>query len=144
MASSKKRKCYLEGYRSSIQDEGSYSKKRYLDKLKLIGGLDPYETDKKEWKDDVDLWPCITHVHIGMYLLITPTHVHIGMYLLITPSPNTGEQLLSYKSLDCYQNFLAGWVREVMVRAVFDCDGVEKRLLIAKVCQCTLHLPLIF
>jgi len=66
-------------YRSSIQDEGS--KKRYLDKLKLIGGLDPYETDKKEWKDDVDLWPCITHVHIGMYLLITP-------------SPYTGEQLL--------------------------------------------------
>jgi len=129
MASSKKRKCYLEGYRSSIQDEGS--KKRYLDKLKLIGGLDPYETDKKEWKDDVDLWPCTTHVHIGMYLLITP-------------SPYTGEQLLSYKSLDCYQNFLAGWVREVMVWAVFDCDGVEKRLLIAKVCQCILHLPLIF
>jgi len=35
------------------------------DKLKLIGGLDPYETDKKEWKDDVDLCPCITHVRIS-------------------------------------------------------------------------------
>jgi len=69
MASSKKRKCYLEGYRSSIQDEGS--KKRYLDKLKLIGGLDPYETDKKEWKDDVDLWPCITH---GAYRHVSPDY----------------------------------------------------------------------
>ena len=115
-----KRRPFVEGYLSSIQDQDA--KKRYTDKLDAIGGLDPYETEKKEWKDDIDLWPSITHVHIGMYLLITP-------------SPYTGEQLLNYKSLDCYRNFLAGWVREILVRAVSDFRGAERRVLIAKVCQ---------
>ena len=115
-----KKRPFVEGYLSSIQDQDA--KKRYLDKLDAICGLDPYETEKKQWKDDIDLWPSITHVHIGMYLLITP-------------SPYTGEQLLNYKNLDCYRNFLAGWVREILVWAVSNHSGTEKRVLIAKVCQ---------
>ena len=97
------------------------AKRRYLDKLRVIGGLDPYETEKKEWKDDVDLWPSITDVNLRMYLLVTP-------------SPYSGEDLLNYKSLDCYANFLSGWVREVLVRCVTDDKGVEKRVVTAKVC----------
>ena len=31
-----------------------------MDKLYAIGGLDPYEMDRKEWKEDVDLLPSIT------------------------------------------------------------------------------------
>ena len=72
-----------------------------------MGGLDPYETERKEWKDDVELWLSITHVNLGMYLLVIP-------------SPYSGEDSLNYKSLDCYQNFLSGWVREVLVRSVTD------------------------
>ena len=25
------------------------------------------------WLDDVDLWPGITYIHLGMYLLVTPS-----------------------------------------------------------------------
>ena len=86
-----------------------------MDKLSVIGGLDPYETGKNEWIDDVDLWPSVTCVHIGMYLLVTP-------------SPYTGEDLINYKSLDCYINFISGWVREILLKEVED-----KRVVIAKV-----------
>ena len=106
----RKKRLLLGGYLSSMKDQEA--KKRYLDKLHIIGGLDPYETERKEWKDNVDLWP-------------STTHVNLGMYLLVTPSPYSGEDLLNYKSLDCYKNFLSGWVREVLVRSVKDHNGVE-------------------
>ena len=41
------------------------------------------------------------------------TYIHVGMYLLFSLSPYTQDQLMNYKSLDCYQNFANGWVREV-------------------------------
>ena len=91
------------------------AKKRYMDKLHCIGGLNPYKTERKEWKDDIDLWPSVT----------------LGMYLLVTPDPYSGEDLLNYWS---YKNFLSGWVREVSVRSVTDDKGVEMRVLTAKVC----------
>ena len=67
------------------------AKKRHSRNLHVIGGLDPYETEKKEWEDDVDLWPNIAYVNLGMDLLITP-------------SSYSGEDLMNYKSLDCYSN----------------------------------------
>ena len=103
MSASKKQ--FLPGYFSSL--EIAESRKRYEDKISIIGGMDPYETYKNEWEDDIDLWPCVTSVHVAMYLLVTP-------------SPYTSEDLVNYKSMDCYVNFLSGWVREVMVKAPSD------------------------
>lgn len=113
-----KRKLLLSGYLSSVKDTDA--RKRYLAKLSIIGGIDPYETERKQWKDDVDMWPSITHVNVGMYLLVTP-------------SPYTREDLLNYKSLDCYRNFLAGWVREILVMSMINASGEERRIVIAKV-----------
>ena len=59
--------------------------------------------------------------------------MNVGMYLLVTPSPYTGEDLLNYKSLDCYRNFLAGWVREILVMSMINASGEERRIVIAKV-----------
>ena len=81
----------------------------------IFGGFDPYESERNEWQDDVDLWP-------------RTTYIHLGMYLLVNPSPYTGEDLMNYKSLDCYINFVSGWVREVFVRKIND-----KRVVIVKV-----------
>ena len=88
------------------------SKKRYSDKL---DGIDPYKVAKNEWKDDVDLWPTITHVHVCMYLILTP-------------SPYLEKDMLNYRSVDSYQNFVKGWVKQVLVRAVGN-----KRVVIGKV-----------
>ncbi len=79
--------------------------------------MDPYESCRSEWLDDVDLWSSITSVNIAMYLLITPSPYY------------TGDDLLNYKSMDCYNNFLSGWVREILVKVPKD----DVRLVIAKV-----------
>ena len=51
------------------------------------------------------------------------------MYLLYSASLYTGEEdLLNYKCLDCYINFISGWVREVLVK-MFD----KKRVVLDKV-----------
>lgn len=104
---------FLPGYRSTIKD--SQSQKRYKEKLEIIDDMDPYELKKSEWNDDVNLWPAVTHVHVCMYLILTP-------------SPYTDRDMLNYKSLDSYINFTKGWVRSVFVKDVRD-----MRLLIGKV-----------
>ena len=91
-----------------MQDQAA--KKSYLDKLSIIGGLDLYETERNEWRDNVDLW--------------LSRYVNLGMHLLVTPSPYTGEDLMNYKSLDCYKTFLSGWAKEILVRGFIDGDEV--------------------
>ena len=97
-------------------EAGADRRQRYEEKLGLIGGRDPYEFPKANWKDDVDLWP-------------STTYIHVGMYLVFSPSPYTGEDLLNYKSLECYQRFTAGWVRDILVSA----EAGDRRILTAKV-----------
>ena len=110
MASNAKK--LLPGFKDTLADPNS--KHRYQEKLKLINDIDPYETLREDWTDDVDLWPCTSYINVGMYLLFSP-------------SPYTQEDLENYKSLECYQRFLAGWVRDVLVKAVED-----KRVVMAK------------
>ena len=87
-------------------------KARYIDKLSILDGFDPYGSERSQWLDDVDIWPSITHFHLAMYLLYTPSRY-------------TGE---NYKSLDCYLNFVSGWVREVLVKTLDD-----KRVVLGRV-----------
>ena len=103
----------LGGYSGGIQDERS--RERYKEKLKLIDDQDPYELPRNEWKDNVDLWPEIMYVDVRIYLLFAP-------------SPYTCEELCNYKSMESYQRFVAGWVREILVKKV-----AEKRVIISKV-----------
>ena len=58
MKSSKR--AFLPGYLSSLQD--AERKKRCLEKVSVIGGLDPYETATNERLDDIDLWPSVTSI----------------------------------------------------------------------------------
>ena len=89
------------GYFESLKQKES--KERYIEKLKSIEGQDPYEISRKEWIDDVDCWPDVTYIKVGMYLLFAA-------------SPYNQEQLMNYISLDGYQNFANGWVREVLCK----------------------------
>lgn len=111
----KKSSFLIEDYFSGLKGEAE--KRRYSEKLSYIGGLDPYYT--KDWVDEVDLWPTISHIDIGMYLLLTP-------------SPYSGNELRNYKSMDCYRNFLAGWVRDIHVMSV-TVESTDTRVVISKV-----------
>ena len=77
--------------------------------------MDPYEIPLGEWSEDLEDWPSITYVHACMYLILTP-------------SPYSDKDMLNYKSLDSYRNFVKGWVRSVLVKKVGD-----KRLVAGKV-----------
>ena len=68
MSETVKKRLLLGGYFASLQDADG--KKRYLEKLELLGGFDPYETGKSEWQNDVDLWPSISRIHLSMYLTV--------------------------------------------------------------------------
>ena len=91
------------------------SKEKYNQKLKFFGGKDQYETSRDAWKDHVDLWTAVTYINVGMYLVFSP-------------SPYTGDELMNYKNLECYQHFTAGWVRDILVAPERD-----KRFVTAKV-----------
>ncbi len=104
---------FLPGYRSEIANEEC--RQRYGSKLALINNKDPYEIPVQEYEDDIDLWPATTYIHVGMYLVFNP-------------SPYTGEDLLNYKSMECYQRLTAGWIPDIFVNSTDN-----KRIVIAKV-----------
>ena len=80
--------------------------------MALIDGDDPCAIPREVWMDNVDFWPAITYMHIGLCLLFTPR-----------------EDLQKYKILDSYARLFAGWIREVLVRRY---PG-DKALVVAKV-----------
>ena len=104
---------FLSRYFESLKQEEC--RKRYAAKLNDINGQDPYEIPWSEWLDDFDSWPNVTYIHVGMYLLFSG-------------SPYTKDQLMNYKSLDCYQNVPNRWVQEVYSKKFG-----KNRLLIGKV-----------
>ena len=99
------------GYADSMVDGDS--KNKYMEKLKLINGQDPYELPKHTWQD-ISLWPSIMLIR-----------VYTSFW---EKSPYTEEDMLNYKSLDSFINFQKGWVREVLVAEVN-----TKRLIIGNV-----------
>ena len=50
----------MHAYFVSMQD--SEGKKRYLEKF----NLDNFDSCRSKWKDDIDLWLPVSHVHIGV------------------------------------------------------------------------------
>ena len=76
----------LPGYFESMQVVAC--QERYRQKLEFTGGVDPYELPLSEWVDYVELWPSLSYIHVGMYLLYTS-------------SAYTQDQLMDYKILDC-------------------------------------------
>ena len=101
------------GYAKAISD--AQSRQRYVDKLGLLDGTDPYELAWKNFKDNISKWPAITYVHVCMYLILSP-------------SPYPQDDMLNYKSIDSFKNFQDGWVRDVLVKECRD-----RRIVIGKV-----------
>jgi hypothetical protein len=79
------------------------AKDRYRQKLKLLGLEDPYLD--AGYVDDMTLWPPVEFGHIFCYFIERP-----GVY--------TKQELMQWKSLEAYNYFLSGHVRQVMVKRV--------------------------
>lgn len=118
---SKKRKltsaALCVAYRDGLPENEKY---RYVEKLALIDGRDPY--DISVWSSDESLLPAVTYRDIINYLVFSP-------------SPYTAEDLRCYKGLEAYNQFVCGWVRDVAW-----CKINDLHVIVAKV-RSVLRLP---
>ena len=92
------------------------TKRRYVDKISLCDGIDPYMMKSKEFSQDFNDLPAIEFPDISNYLVI-----HTSFY--------TGKQMKAFKSLEAYNYFVCGWVHDVGIKIVED----ENRLIFARV-----------
>ena len=84
-------------YRETLDKQSSA---RYDEKLKLIAEMDPYEISKCDMSGDLKCLPAITYIDILNYLVNKQ-------------SAFTMDQLKAYKSLESYNQFVCGWVKDV-------------------------------
>ena len=86
----------MASIKNYLQDLQGKVKERYLQKIELINGLDPYSIKKKDWTSTkVDDYPSVTYPDIVNYLIFSP-------------SPYSSDDLKSYKSLGAYNQFQEG------------------------------------
>ena len=96
-------------YGESLQGE---VKKRYLSKLKAIDDLDPYEIPRKDWDTDASKGKLDVNIFPGI------TYPDIVIHLSNTPSPYSLEDFKAYKSLEAFNYYNNGWVKDVKMKAV--------------------------
>jgi len=77
---------------------------RYQQKISEIG-LDPYTLKKSDWNGDIDKFPEITWPDLVMYLVFGINEFTIEK-----------DQFKAFKSLEAYNQFVCGWVRDVVVK----------------------------
>ena len=83
---------FLPEYVTSIHVADAESKQCYVDTIQVVG-CDPYELPGREWKDNVDLWPAITYVHVCMHPILNH-------------SPYTTDDMLNCESFSALGNLL--------------------------------------
>ena len=82
------------------------AKERYKEKIKLIENVDwkdSYTLQKEAFTENIDGFPKVTYPIIGNYFLFAPR-------------PLIKEQLKACKSLESYNHFVSGWVKDVGVK----------------------------
>jgi hypothetical protein len=92
------------------------SKKRYLQKVSLINGKDPYTLKKSDFSQDKDDFPNFQYPDLYHYLIHTSSFI-------------TAEEVKNYKSLEAYKYFVDGWVLEtgwLLIQDVFLLVGKVK------------------
>ena len=76
---------------------------RYAEKVRVVGDLDPYKIRDKDWNSDLNVLPDITYIDLVNYLIFHP-------------SPFCElKDFENYKSMEAYDRFVSGWVRDVRV-----------------------------
>ena len=108
-------KMALQVFRSNVfHSLENKSRKRYLEKIKSVGDMDPYTLKKYGLLSDFETFPSICY----------PDVIN---YLLFAPSPLTKEELKNYRSFESYNHFVCGWVRDV---AVYSTPNIDYNVII--------------
>ena len=102
--------------RKYFQCLSNESKKRYIVNISRIENLDPYTLKKENLNFDTECFPKISYPDIVNYLLFAR-------------SPVTAEELKCYKSMEAYNYYLCGWVKEIATKLFKD----ESCLILRKV-----------
>lgn len=89
----------LSTYAESLSEE---AKTRYKEKLKIINGFDPFTGTTGELTDRS---PPVEAADIVSYLILQTSFI-------------TAKQFKARKSLEAYNQFVSGWVKEVCNRKV--------------------------
>ena len=79
------------------------AKTRYMDKIESIGGLDPFSSDFVGEKSDVV--PPVSGCDLVSYLVSQTSFI-------------TSKQFKAHKSLEAYNQFVSGWVKDIHRHAV--------------------------
>ena len=82
------------------------AKQRYLNKLQLIGGVDPLCISAKDYPESA----CLPPVEAG----------DLVSYLVLQTSYITAKQFKAHKSLEAYNQSTSGWVKDVHVWNIAD------------------------
>ncbi|XP_072047343.1 uncharacterized protein [Amphiura filiformis] len=80
-------------------------KARYDQKISEIDGLDPYTVKKSDWSGEMEKFPEITWPDLVMYLVFGVNEFTINK-----------DQFKAFKSLEAYNQFVCGWVRDIVVK----------------------------
>ena len=78
------------------------TKKRYKEKLLIIGNIDPYSAPDSHFSVKIGDFPSICYPDIVNYLVFSPR-------------PFSADDMKAYKSLEAYNQVIEGWVRDVKV-----------------------------
>lgn len=70
--------------------------------MSIINNVDPYEVPKTEWCQDIEQYPTISFLDVVSYLVLQC-------------SAYTMDEFRAYKSLEAYNQFVFGWVKEIKV-----------------------------
>eukprot|EP00795_Rhopilema_esculentum_P001847 gene1847-16340_t len=76
------------------------SRKRYDEQISIINGIDPYTLKKSQLSSEFENFPHITYPDIVDYLPFAPSHY-------------SRADLKNFRSLESYNHFVCGWVRDV-------------------------------
>ena len=89
----------LSSYTESLPSE---AKTRYLEKISVISGLDPFNGGLGELTDDV---PPVDACDLVAYLVLQTSFV-------------SSKQFKARKGLEAYNQFVSGWVKDVCNRKI--------------------------
>lgn len=81
------------------------SRKRYIEKVKLCEGIDPYVLSTKDLTNELANYPPVQFPDISNYLVLQTSFCMT-------------KQMKAWKSMDSYNFFVCGWVKDVGVKVL--------------------------